>query len=124
MTVRAGWRPISTEEEAVIRTILCRAKIRGTRVLLDQLDSAMVSHSTEWVLNVAAAGGSSGLPSGPFPARAFITSSADYHGEVIVWITDGRVSGLEFAWIGDEPPRRWPRPEEIDVVSEAGGIGT
>ena len=124
MTVRAGWRPISTEEEAVIRTILCRAKIRGTRVLLDQLERAMVSHSTEWVLNVAAAGGSSELPSGPFPARTLIKSSAGYHGEIIVWIADGLVSGLEYAWIGDKPPMRWPRPEEIDVVSEAGGIGT
>ena len=78
--------------------------MRGTRVLLDQLDSAMASHSTEWVLNVAAAGGSSGLPSGPFPARTLIKSSAGYHGEIIVWITDGLVSGLEYAWIGDKPP--------------------
>lgn len=124
MTVRAGWRPISADEVVVIRTIVVRAKIRGSHVLLDQLDSAMVSHSAEWVLNVVAAGGSSELPNGPYPARAFITSSAGYHGEVIVWITDGLLSGLEFAWIGDEPPRRWPRPEEIDVVSDAGRIGT
>ena len=71
MTVPAGWRPIPADEVAVIRTILCRAKIRGSHVLLDQLDSAMVSHSAEWVLDVAASGGISQFPNGPFPARAF-----------------------------------------------------
>lgn len=84
----------------------------------------MVLHSAEWFLDVAALGGISQFPNGPSPARAFITSSAGYHGEIIVWITDGLVSGLEYAWIGDEPPMRWPRPEEINVVSDAGGIGT
>lgn len=126
MTVRAEWRPISADEKAVIRTVLGRASIRGSSLLLDQLDRAVVSHSAEWIIHVAFPDTRHGspLPDGPFPARAFVSSYAAYQGEVIVWITDGLVSGLEFAWIGDEPPRRWPRPEEIDVVSDAGRIGT
>lgn len=126
MTVGAVWRPISADEKAVIRTVLGRGTIRGSSVLLDQLDRAFVSHSAEWILQVKFPETRHGspLPDGPFPARAFVSSYADYHGEIIVWITDGVVSGLEYAWIGDKSPTQWPKPDGIDVVTEAGGIGT
>ena len=43
-------------------------------------------------------------------------NSAEYQGEVIIWITDGHVSGLEYAWVSDNPPTRWPRADEMEVV--------
>ena len=59
------------------------------------------------------------LPNGPFPAHAFVPNSAEYQGEVIIWITDGHVSGLEYAWVSDDPPTRWPRADEMEVVLRA-----
>ena len=52
-------------------------------------------------------------PDGPLPVRAFVNKDSGYQGEIIVWITDGRISGLEHAWVTDDPrsgglvPRTW-----------------
>ena len=56
------------------------------------------------------------LPNGPFPAHAFVPNSAEYQGEVIIWITDGHLSGLEHTWVNEDPPTRWPRADEMEVV--------
>ena len=55
-------------------------------------------NSTSWILDVKVSndGEGSDLPDGPFPARAFVPSSAAYEGEIIIWISNGHVSGLEY----------------------------
>jgi hypothetical protein len=99
---------MSPEEAAVIRAIVTAAEIRGGDALLEDLDGARVSNSTPWILDVETSNTVAGadLPDGPFPARAFVPSNEAYQGEVIVWVTKGHVSGLEYAWISDEPPTR------------------
>lgn len=101
---------------------MAAAGIRRGDALIEGLDSAMVSNSTTWILDVKgfADGEGADLPDGPFPARAFVPSSAAYQGEVIIWITKGHVSGLEYAWISDEPPAAWPGADEIEVVRQIG----
>ena len=64
-------------------------------------------------------GQGSDIPNGPFPAQAFVPNSAEYQGEVIIWIADGHVSGLEYAWVSSDPPTRWPRADEMEVVLRA-----
>lgn len=130
MTEQTAWRPMSPEEAGVIQAIVSAAGIRRGDALIEDLDGALIedldaalaSNSVPWILDVKASGTCEGsdLPDGPFPARAFVPSSAAYQGEIIIWLTDGHVSGLEYAWITDEPPRRWPRPDEMEIVSEAG----
>jgi hypothetical protein len=81
----------------------------------------MVSNSTPWILDVktpSATQGVTGPPDGPFPAGAYATNSGSYQGEIIIWLTNGKVSGLEYAWVTDDRPTRWPRPDEIEVVTE------
>jgi len=46
------------------------------------------------------------LPNGPFPAQAFVPNSAEYQGGVIMWLTDGHLSGLEYAWITNDTSTR------------------
>jgi hypothetical protein len=67
----------------------------GGKAIIDELDGAVVSPETDWIIdiktpNVASSG--IDLPNGPFPARAFVPSSADYQAEVIVWIENGHLS--------------------------------
>jgi len=31
----------------------------------------------------------------------------------MVWVTGGRLSGPEFAWVTDHPPPHWPSPDEL-----------
>jgi len=122
MTENAGWRPMSPQEAEVIRTVVAKANSNVRDALTADLDGAMVSNETPWILDVAAShgGDGSGLPDGPFPARAFVPSNANYLGEIIVWLTNGHVSGLEYAWFGDHPPTEWPPPDQVEVVLQPG----
>lgn len=88
------------------------------RRAVGRLDGATVTHSAQWIIDIKPAVGRRGadLPNGPFPANAYVPSSADYQGEIIIWIKDGHLDGLEFAWVSDQPPTRWPLPGEMEVV--------
>jgi hypothetical protein len=113
---------MSPEESRAIQAIVAAAGIRRGDALIEDLDGALVSYATPWILDVrvSATGEGSGLPDGPFPARAFVPSADAYQGEIIIWITDGHLSGLEYAWTSEEPPTRWPLPNEMEVVTQAG----
>ncbi|OIK04633.1 hypothetical protein [Streptomyces monashensis] len=37
-------------------------------------------------------------------------------GELLVWVSDGRLSALEYAWYGDTAPTRLPDPARIRVL--------
>lgn len=51
---------------------------------------------------------------GPLPVRAAIVRKGDQLiGELLVWVRDGLLVGLEQAWFTDEPPERWPMAEEL-----------
>jgi hypothetical protein len=121
MKDQTNWRPISSEEAAVIRSILSQADIRRSGPLIADLDGALVANETTWVLDVKVSNNDEGadLPNGPLPAYAFVPNSAAYQGEVIIWITDGHLSGLEYAWVSVDPPTRWPRADEMEVVLRA-----
>jgi hypothetical protein len=107
-----NWRPVSSEEAAVIRSILAQADIRRSGPLIADLDGALVANEATRILDVKVSNKGEGadLPNGPFPAQAFVPKSAEYQGEVIIWIADEHVSGLEYAWMSDDPPVRWPEP--------------
>ena len=112
---------MSSEEDAVIRSILSQADIRLSAALIADLDGAIAANDTNWILDVKVSKVHDGvdLPNGPFPSHAFVPSSTEYQGEVIIWITDGHLSGLEYVWVSDDPPTRWPRPDEVEVVPRA-----
>jgi hypothetical protein len=116
-----SWRPISSEEAGVIRSILSHANIRGTGPLIADVDGALVANETAWILDVKVSNDGEGadLANGPFPAQAFVPTSAEYQGEVIIWITDGHISGLEYAWVSDDPPTRWPHADKMEIVLRA-----
>lgn len=119
---RSEWRPISPEEAHVIRAILSSGGAAGGHRLIADLRNAQVRQTTAWIIDIKPPfpGGGCGLPDGPFPARAFVPDRASYRGEVIIWLNDGHLSGLEYAWIGDEPPARWPQPDEMQIEPRKG----
>lgn len=113
MAMTPRWRPISSDESDVIQSILSTAPLPSASGLIASVDGARVANQVAWILDVETPQTApvAALPDGPYPARAFTQL-----GEVIVWITDGRVSGLEYAWTSDQPPSRWPRPDEMRIV--------
>jgi hypothetical protein len=50
----------------------------------------------------------------PISALVF-DSSQEYIGEFILWLADGYLSGLEYAWVTDEAPKDLPDPSNIRV---------
>ncbi|CAA0138257.1 Uncharacterised protein [Mycolicibacterium vanbaalenii] len=117
------WRQIATEESETVRAIVSASGNANGRLLVDDLDGALVRNEAAWILDIKVPSANVAravLPDGPFPVRAFVTENGNYQGEIIVWVTDGRVSGLEYAWVSDEPPTRWPRREEMELVPQDG----
>jgi hypothetical protein len=111
-----GWRQMSEEEMVVVTAVVTgRPSFAG---LLDGLAEAFVRRSTDWILDIRARSDAPevALPDGPLPVRAFVPNTEEYRGEILVWVQGGRLSGLEYAWVTDDPPTRWPRPDEIEVV--------
>lgn len=117
MTTR-DWRPIAPHESATVRAIVSAPSIADGDLLLRDLKGAFVRNSAAWILDVKAMTSDTpgaGIPDRPFPLRAFVSNKGSYQGEIIVWITAGRVSGLEIAWVSDAPSYGWPQPEEMDI---------
>ena len=56
------------------------------------------------------------VPDGPLPIDAHVYRGGVLSGEVLVWVRDGRLIGLEQAWFTDDPPEDWPAPDEVRVV--------
>jgi hypothetical protein len=120
MTDNRDWSAMTPEEAAVVSTILSKSGVPQGHTLIDELNGAVVSRDPQWVIDVRPVntGPGADLPDGPFPAHAFVPNQADYQGEIIVWIKNGHLDGLEYAWVTDEPPVRWPGPDEMEVVPD------
>lgn len=65
-------------------------------------------------LSVAAGSLRSSCPDGPIATPAVVMDADGSEvGELLVWVTDGFLSALEFAWWTDERPHALPVPEQL-----------
>lgn len=55
------------------------------------------------------------LPDGPAPGSALVYDKGRLVGELLLWIRDGRLIGIEQAWYTDDPPQSWPPPEMVQI---------
>ncbi|MEW5812513.1 MAG: hypothetical protein AB1925_24070 [Actinomycetota bacterium] len=110
-------RALTNEERAVIIAIVNTTGHHDAMALGVELADALIANSSTWVCDVQVPDSTPvfDCPDGPFPARAFVSDGIDFTGEIIIWITGGHLSGLEYAWVTDQPPTRWPRPDELEV---------
>jgi hypothetical protein len=112
----ASKRPLSSQESALIRRILEGASFEGDSSLDAQVETTWVTGGLPTLLDLEVVGSepAAGLPDGPIPVRAFVEGpSGSVDGEVMVWVKDGYLSGLEFAWVTDEAPDRMPSPDQV-----------
>jgi hypothetical protein len=109
-------RRLTEREYALISAILEQLPPETARPVADQLVHATVRPgdvATVTDIVVPDHLTPASTADGPLPVRAFVAPEA---GEIIVWVTGGRLSGLEFAWITDEPPDQWPSPDDLTFV--------
>src|ERR1044072_4745006 len=120
MDTRAG-RPLTEEERAVLHHILS-ARFSGAAELRGQIAAARVTKNWDPAgspsidIFVPADSPQAQAPDGPIPAAAEVVDcEGSYIGELIVWISAGRLSALEYSWVTDEPPTRLPQISWIRI---------
>lgn len=118
-------RPLSDRERKVLAALLS-VDFPGVAELRAQLQSARVAGSrtsgTAPSFDITVTGNAPRSPlsqkMAPIAAMAFDTGG-EYTGEFILWLADGYLSGLEYAWITDEAPRDLPDAGSIQVSIKA-----
>jgi hypothetical protein len=114
-------RPLTVLEHQVIRAILVDG-CPGVAELRAQLGSAKVS--AKWQpsgspsidLDISADLPTAQVADGVLPVDAHVYDEAgNYVGELLVWLSGGRLSSLEFAWVTDEMPLSLPPVNSIRI---------
>lgn len=84
--------------------------------LLRQASIACIVKSTATMIDVEVPSGvpAVDLPNGPLPGQNLVVKNDELAGEVIVWVREGLLIGVEQSWYTDAPPTSWPRPAEIE----------
>ena len=107
-------RPLTQAELTVLRHILS-ASFPGAAEQRDQITVAKAVGNWEPAgspsvdISVPVDAPPAAVPDGPVPvAGQVFDAGGDYLGELLVWVTGGRISGLEYSWITDQPPDRLP----------------
>jgi len=114
-------RPLTREEHEVIEAILSedvpgvvelRAQLIGMRVLRHWSPAGSPS------VDLVTSPGTSRSPLGEsiLPVDASVVDdNGEYAGELILWLTDGRISSLEYSWVTDSMPRSLPPVRNMRV---------
>jgi hypothetical protein len=56
-------------------------------------------------------------PNGPVPVRALAEGPAgEPLGEIVVWVKNGFLPGLEYAWVTDDEPTAMPSVTSVRLV--------
>jgi hypothetical protein len=113
-------RELSANERATLRQILRGASFAGASALSEQIDRAKVVGGIPTLLDLEVDGSAaaSAAPDGPIPVEALVEGTdGAIEGMVMVWVTGGYLSALEYAWVTDEVPRGMPPAESIRAES-------
>lgn len=120
-TRRVSPRPLTELEVGVVTTLLSSGTPEAGRFLA-QLPYARVvatwgvgSPSVDLEIGPGAVP-VSGSTDGILAGGAVRDADGAPVGEVLVWVGDGRLSGIEYAWYTDERPRALPDPDRIDLL--------
>lgn len=103
-------RPLTEHERAVLLRLLS-VPLDGVDRLREQavVARAATSPPTGLDLDVPPSAPVAGRPDGVLPVTAeVVDESGRYTGELLVWVRDGRLRSLEYAWVTDEPPTGLP----------------
>jgi hypothetical protein len=109
----AAERLLTPQEAALLRKIVVVLSEEVAPALEAQIASALVVGGPPTMLAIEVGDDVQrvGLDNGPIPVTAI---SAD--GEVLVWLTEGRLSALEYAWTSDAVPSGMPSADMVTVT--------
>jgi hypothetical protein len=111
-------RPLSADERRVILKIL-EPDFGGVEILREQVSEAFATRN--WIEGLPSIDimvgetvpAAPGNVASPIDRTLVINESGTTIGFLLLWIEAGRLSGLEYAWVTDEPPTDLPPDEWI-----------
>jgi len=110
-------RPLSLSEHAVVLWVLRALPDRGEAELLYAQSTAATVHGgplTMRELTIPPSQVSAPIPNGPLPVRAVAyDEDGTLLGELLVWVSDGYLSAIEYAWYTDSAPTELPAPSQL-----------
>ena len=109
-------RALTESEAQILAKIL--GGVPGTAPLIEQLGSVRVkddSTPTYLTLVTRDSVAATGFRDGPLPGRFPVRQGGHLVGEILVWLEDGRLAGLEYAWATPEAPHGMPDAAEVEV---------
>jgi hypothetical protein len=119
MTDPASRDLLTHQARRLLSNVLSQVDFSGSDELRQQVSSVIVVGGpvTMLDLRLMAPTHGSAFRHGPAPLSA-IVSDADGTsvGELLVWVENGYLQALEFAWWSDDPPERLPDPEHVRVA--------
>ncbi|WP_405495460.1 hypothetical protein [Nocardia sp. NBC_00511] len=117
---RGDWREIGEPERRLAAAIIESSGVTGWENLVEDLQGALVRNEADWVLDLRPQCSNAGadVPDGPLSVAAYVPNLEAFEGEILIWIDAGHVSGIEYAWVTDEPPTLWPDSELIQIIPD------
>lgn len=111
-------RSLNQAELDLLKRLLTEGRFPGAPDLVDQLDGASIRGGLPTLLDLQVANGAARAPisDGPVPLRALVVNpDGEVEGEIIIWVKDGYLSGLEHAWYTDDTPTEMPSVDRIRI---------
>jgi hypothetical protein len=106
-------RALTENEAALLRLIVAALDGPTADTIAAQIAATTVVGGLPTMLDLAVATDVDAalVEDGPLPVRATTPN-----GEVLVWVTAGFLSALEYAWTSDETPQGMPPAENVEVA--------
>lgn len=119
MSDSANSRALTEQVRELLRHVLGEAEFPGSDALLQQASSVNVVGGpvTMLDLRVTRPTSASAFTDGPIPLSIMVLDPAGVVlGELLIWVNDGYLSSLEFAWWSDDPPDRLPALDRVRMA--------
>lgn len=111
-------RDLDRDVRALLDAVLQRASFPGRDELIRQLADVQVVGGPITMLQLRVSGEAprARLPDGPVPGSFVVGDPNGVSiGELLIWVRDGYLDSLEYAWWTDQPPRALPAAAQIRV---------
>lgn len=114
-------RPLTARETEILNSLLS-ADFAGAQQLREQVPHTKVvatwgEGSPSVDLEVAQGSVRADIEDGEVPVDAQVhDDQGNYTGEITLWVTDGYLAGLEYAWVTDDRPQELPTLAQLKLV--------
>lgn len=119
MSDSANGKPLTEQVREILRHVLGEADFPGSDELLQQASGVNVAGGPLTMLDLRVSGPllTSAFTDGPVPLSVLVLDPAGVAcGELLIWVSHGYLSCLEFAWWSDDPPDRLPTLDHVRVA--------